>query len=104
MAASPLGDFLRHAEGEARTRVSARATPIPRAALLYELLAGMVADMTEAAPGVLRRKKADVPETLTTPISVFRKVRDTGQFIVDALADWHAEIREMQRRANENKR
>lgn len=71
------------------------------------LLGPMDSMMTRAVPGipgVLRRKKADVPETLTTPISVFKRVRDTGQFIVDALVGRHDEIREMKRRANEHKR
>lgn len=44
--------------------------------------------MTAAAPGVLRRPRLEVPETLTVPISVFRPAeRDHGQFVVDAAVE-----------------
>lgn len=85
----------------AGSRLEARTHPASGPAVL---LGPMDADVSKTPPGVRRRRKADVPETLTNPISVFRPVRDHGQFVVDAVMERHHEIAEMKRRANENKR
>lgn len=56
--------------------------------------------MTQAAPGVLRRPRAQVPFTLSTPIVVQRPVRDRGAFIVDAVFDAFGEAEERKHLAN----
>jgi hypothetical protein len=56
--------------------------------------------VTTAAPGVLRRPRAQVPFTLRTPITVVRRVRDRGQFIVDAVMDGFSEAEERKHLAN----
>ena len=53
-----------------------------------------------AAPGVLRRPRSQVPETLRSPISVPRRVRDRGQFIIDAVLDGFNEAEERKHLAN----
>lgn len=59
--------------------------------------------MTTAAPGVLRRPRADVPFT-PIAISVMRPVRDHGQFIVDASFDAKSEIEEQKAEIRERMR
>jgi hypothetical protein len=56
--------------------------------------------MTIVKPGVLRRKKDDVPETLTKSITVLRPKRDRGQFILDAVLDGFTEAEDRKHLAN----
>jgi hypothetical protein len=45
----------------------------------------MYAPAKTVSAGVKRRRKADVPPTLTKSVSVLRHERNRGQFVIDAV-------------------